>query len=212
MHDSDDTTGGAIARLALIGGFLISAVVVGLSLFDEVRAAGWNTAATATDFAAVDVPDAMSVRHLRLNPPAALSAAVVMARSAAAVSGADRTRRLDTADLLLDRVASARPAWAPATLARAYVAGVRANGATALTTVLISRSYREGPFLRDQAEWRLAYAFSQWNALPPATRIAALEEARWAAGFSRDWYQRIRLIAAGTNAAAPLKQRLDEPV
>lgn len=108
-------------------------------------------------------------------------------RAALAVAHADLAQASrssgDMRDLWLQRaapqlaLARQRPQWGDLDVAEAYYHQLAKGPLDPGTVSAYARSYRDAPYLHDAVLWRIRLGAFVWDALPPATQNAMLDEA-----------------------------------
>ncbi len=107
----------------------------------------------------------------------------------------------------IEHALAARPTWGEAWMVKSYIAAVEAGSASPEALDALTRSYEQAPFLRHAADWRVAFSFQYWNALSPATRRHAVDEAVWAGALDGALRVRFFQLARGSQAYPVLASR-----
>lgn len=177
----------------LFAGLVTSAWCVGVEW--EVSAAR-DPAACATLFATPELAAGSSSSTPRLD----LLRGACLASHATEAEGDARDNLLGHARTLLERSALARRNWGEPSIVLAYAASI-GKGVNPESSGLISRSYREAPFLSGAGDWRIRYVLAAWSTLDAGTRRHAIAEAQWFASQSRSQRIHMGVLFAGTPAA-----------
>lgn len=154
-----------------------------------------------TDARAVDAADG-GIDPVIVPPRMALALALMQVRVAARTpSPIIRTARLARADRLINRALEARSEWGEAWILATYASYVGDGPADPKTVAAFKRSLEASPYSITAAPWRIRYGLSQWDHLPPTTRMRVLEEAQWFGGLAPS-YARLVRDALSTNPGA----------
>jgi len=123
-------------------------------------------------------------------------------RAAAAVDAGRATVQgdglLTAAQEDIAQATAARPSWAEADVAQAYVALLRGQSPSAIAA--LERSYRAAAFLPQSASWRIRYGVSVWSRLSPEAQDHIVSETIWLARSTPRSYAFAQLLVEGTPA------------
>lgn len=112
-------------------------------------------------------------------PRADVLNALYLGRAAQGLTGADRDAQLVRAARLAEGAAQARPVWGEAWAVLAMIEGLRTDMRSERTRAVLSRSYRDLPYLRLAGTARVNLAFANWRDLETDVRERAINEAVW---------------------------------
>ncbi len=141
-----------------------------------------------------------------ISPRVAEYRALAEAHLATSLPRGGRMMHVALARIFISAALAGRPHWGEAWVTASFVALLERGEGAPETLAALARSYREAPFLKESAAWRLRLAVDQWRALDPVTRLHAMDEGRWLAGVSPQSYWLVYDIVIGTPAAAALDQ------
>lgn len=152
------------------------------------------------------------------NPRVRITHAAFLAFQGSGAEGAARRRLIGEARKQAYLAIAARPRWGEAHTTLAYIETLAAPERTEAALASLSASYRDAPFLKGAAEWRVALALRGWHRLDEATQGRAINEAVWIARQEAPARQRLFDLAGKTDAYSRLliawrsareKERLD---
>ncbi len=98
------------------------------------------------------------------------------------------------------RAIAARPRWGEARTTLAYIETLAGPDRTGSATASLSASYRDAPFLKGSAQWRVATALKGWHRLDGATQQRVIDEAVWIAMQDGPARERLFALARATDA------------
>jgi len=115
-------------------------------------------------------------------------------------AGPRRQQLLDRAIQGVGQASHKRPAWGEAELVTAYAHALRDGLDDPRTWQALSASYRNAPFLRQAAAWRVAAALACWSRLSKQTQRAVVEEAVWISRIAPDTHPATLALMRGSDA------------
>ena len=155
-------------------------------------------------------PVAACPSRTALPPRAAVAIAHGDLAQASRSGGASRDLWLQRAAPQLAR-ARQRPQWGDLDVAEAYYHQLASGPLDPGTLSAYARSYRDAPYLHDAVLWRIRLGAFAWNALPPATQRAMLDEAGSYAQGGTGPRALIQLVIHGSAAEAAYARHQSAP-
>jgi hypothetical protein len=110
-------------------------------------------------------------------------AEIALSAAGQAQSRGERELALARARAAVEHLAQRRPDWATTQLLLAQLDVIQRGSPSATGLGAFGASYRQAPFLMQEARWRIAYGALYWARLPAVTRAAVLDEAEWLTRF-----------------------------
>lgn len=139
-----------------------------------------------------------------------LASALLHAQQAGAMpEGEARTALLGQARKEIAAIAGTRPHWGEVDVVAAYIASLTPDR-LADTIGVYARSYRNAPYIREAAIWRVQFGIEHWGKLDEATRAHLTNEAVWLFRLQPDQRTRLVDMARGTDAYLPILMRWRE--